>query len=87
MAYNGNMAGPQGEFIAHVDAESLHQLHWPILQMLAPGYVAHFELTHYLDRLLATGDWLSVRAVPYQVDGAPNDTARHGFDIYGRRFV
>ena len=85
LAYTQNMLGSRDEFIGHVDTAVLHQLRWPILRLLTPGYVEHFELAHYLDHLLATGDWLSVRAVPSQVDGTPTNAPPHAFDIYGAR--
>jgi hypothetical protein len=77
------MVGTRDEFIAHIYTASLRQLHWPFLRVLAPGYVEHFELTHYLDRLLASGDWLSVRAVPHQADGRLTNATPREFDIYG----
>jgi hypothetical protein len=85
VSYTLDMPGSRGEFIAHVDAAILYQLRWPILRVLAPGYVEHVELTRYLDHLLATGDWLSVRAIPSRAEGQPTRAAPHEFEIYGIR--
>jgi hypothetical protein len=85
VVYTPSVPGSRDEFIAHVDTAVLHQLRWPILRLLAPGYVERFELAHYLDHLLATGDWVSVRAIPSQAEGLPNGAAQHQFEIYGAR--
>lgn len=72
------------QFIAHVDTTLLHHLRRPILGVLARHHVEHLELRHYLDELLASGAWLSVRAVPHPGDGSrPVDVATE-FDVYGR---
>ncbi|HLZ23931.1 MAG TPA: hypothetical protein VKQ30_17600 [Ktedonobacterales bacterium] len=71
-------------FIAHVDTTLLHHLHWPIVGLLARHYVEHLELRYYLDELLASGTWLSVRAVPHPTRRCPADGATTEFDIFGR---
>jgi hypothetical protein len=78
------MALSDEHFIAHVDTTQLHQLRWPILGILARHYVEHLELRHYLNELLASGAWLSVRAVPHPTQRCPADGATTEFDIFGR---
>jgi hypothetical protein len=75
------MALSDEQFIAHVDTTLLHHLRLPILGILARHYVEQLELRYFLDELLATGTWFSVRAVPNRsrADDAPSE-----FDVFGR---
>ena len=72
--------GACDQFIETVDVWQLHQFHWPIMGVLAPGYVDHLELNRYLKRLLATGRWRTVHAAPRLEAGRPDS---HRFDVYG----
>ncbi len=75
-----------GEFITTVDVWQLDQLKWPIMRALTPGYVDHLELDGYLKRLLTTGQWREVYAVPHAVPRAdPPRRFKHVFDVYGER--
>lgn len=78
------MALSDEQFIAHVDTTLLHHLRWPILAILARHNVEHLELRYYLDELLASGTWLSVRAVPHPIQRCPADGVTSEFDIFGR---
>jgi hypothetical protein len=72
------------QFIAHVDTTFLHHLRRPILGVLAPHHVEHLELRHYLDELLASGAWLSVRAVPHPSETSRPVASATEFDVFGR---
>jgi len=78
------MAYPDEQFIAHVDTMLLHHLHWPILGLLTRHYVEHLELRYHLDELLASGTWLTVRAVPHPTRPCPAGGTTTEFDIFGR---
>ena len=77
------MAFPDERFIAHVDSTLLHDLHWPIVGLLARHHVEHLELRHYLDDLPARGEWLFARAVPRPTERSRADDPPTEFDIYG----
>jgi hypothetical protein len=72
------------QFIAHVDTTALHHLRRPILGVLARHHVEHLELRHFIDELLASGAWLSVRAVPHPSDASRSVAPATEFDVYGR---
>jgi hypothetical protein len=72
------------QFIAHLDTTALHHLRRPILGVLARHHVEHLELRHYLDELLASGAWLTVRAVPHPSDPSRPLAPTTEFDVYGR---
>src|SRR5689334_14806007 len=70
------MTQPKERFIGTVDVRSLHELNWPIFRLLTRSFVERLELQRYKRKLLASGQWERIRAVP-QPD-------RHLFDLYGR---
>jgi hypothetical protein len=73
------------EFIGTVDAWQLHQLRWPFLRVLVPDFVARRELERYVERVLASGAWGSVRVVPHPDAGVARPGPRgHLVDLYGR---
>lgn len=74
------MAVPDERFITHVDSTLLHDLHWPILGLLARHHVEHLELRHYLDDLPARGEWLFARAVPRPTERSRADDPSTEFD-------
>jgi hypothetical protein len=67
----------QEEHIGTVDVWQLGLLgRWPIMRMLAPGFVEELELGRYMRNLLASHRWRMVRVVP-------RANARNVLDIYG----
>ena len=69
------------QLIGIVDTWQLRQLRWPILRFFARRFVEQRELDHYVQTLLASGRWSSVRTMPTAAG-----TARwpHIFEVYGR---
>jgi hypothetical protein len=71
------MIQPNEQFIRAVDIRSLHELNWPIFRLLARSFVERLELQRYKRKLLSSGQWERVRAVPR--GDTPNV-----FDLYGQ---
>ena len=75
---------PEEEFLGQVNSWDLSERardRWPFLRVVAPGFVDHVELGRYLRGLLASGRWLTIRAVPRADPEGPSD---HVFDLYGQ---
>lgn len=70
------MIQPNEHFIQTVDIRSLHELNWPILRLLTRSFVERLELQRYKRKLLLSGQWERIRAVPH-IDRP------HLVDLYG----
>ena len=64
------------EFIGTVDIRTLHELNWSIMRLLARPFVERLELQRYKRKLLSSGHWERVRAVP-------RSDRPDLFDLYG----
>jgi hypothetical protein len=71
------MTQPNEQFIRSLDIRSLHELNWPIFRLLARSFVERLELQRYKRKLLSSGQWERIRAVP-------RTDRPHVFDLYGR---
>src|SRR5207248_4258773 len=69
------------QFLGAIDVRELHELHWPIMRLLARSFVERLELQRYKRHLLASGRWNRVRAVPHRDRSAA--VSPYLFDLYG----
>src|ERR1051326_1469712 len=58
------MAQATEHFLETVDVRDLNELRWPIVRLLAPAFVDRMELRRHKQRLLETGRWERIRAIP-----------------------
>ena len=75
------MAQLTEHFLGTVDVRALHELHWPILRLLARSFVERLELRRHKRHLLASGRWDRIRAVPHR--DSSGKVTPHLFDLYG----
>jgi hypothetical protein len=69
------------QFIQTVDTGLLRALRWPMLRLLARGYVEARELCRVERDLLASGDWSMVRVQRHPVED--DGRASHLYDVFG----
>lgn len=75
------MTHPTEQFLETIDVRELNELRWPIVRLLAPSFVDRMELRRHNRRLLETGLWDRIRAVPYRhPDGKVSSQV---FELYG----
>jgi hypothetical protein len=68
-------------YIGSVDIWRLHHFNWPFQRVVARHAVDHLELTRYMQDLLSTRRWDSVRAIPHR--GDDGSQSQHVYDIFG----
>ena len=68
-------------FLETVDVRDLNELRWPIVRLLAPAFVDRMELRRHKQRLLETGRWERIRAIPCRHSDGKVST--QVFELYG----
>jgi hypothetical protein len=75
------MKQPTEQFLETIDVRDLHELRWPIVRLLSPSFVDRMELRRHKQRLLETGRWDRIRAIPYRHSDGKVST--QVFELYG----
>jgi hypothetical protein len=68
------------EYLGRVNVRDLGHRRWPIISALASRFVDRMELQRYQRRLLGSGKWKIVRAVPRRDESGV--LSSHVFDVY-----
>jgi hypothetical protein len=69
------------QFIGTVDVHELNEFDWPIIRLLARSFVERLELRRHKQRLLASGQWDRIRAIPRR--DSSGGVSPRVFDLYG----